>query len=579
MEYNPNEQELQTAKWVDSLFHSAQSGKATRQKIIDECYKKYKGKYYTDFQKKNKKKATSQRDYIFSSVEDALALLTDSKPSLDCWPREKQDISIAEKTKQVLDWIWEVTRMDEKLPNAERDFLIAGIGWLKVYFDPDVNYPHGEIAVDVVHPDYIFIDPDATSLDKAKFIIQRTPTPLWLIRKEYEKGIYVKPDETISEDTDETIPADTNREVDGVGRDYETKHERAWLIELWIRDDATFEEDEGEHKKGEAKYPNGRRIVVANGVVLSDDHNPFDDGGFPYVPFLNYEQSDTFWPMGDVEHLDEVNNDINKIVSRLNDWIRYSAHSYIIYDKEANIDEDSMDNLEGAKILKDKGGDVNIVSPPPMPASIFEWLNQCKSDLEIISGIREVLQGRDPKAGKSGVAFERLQEFALSRIRKKARNIDNGLVKLGELFISRIKQFYPEERQIRITGDFSIQQTDATGQPMMGADGQPEMKAVGYDFIPFSGQELYETNEAGKVVREIKLDVVVETGAAGATTRAKERDEAEFLFVNHIIDEEEVARRYGIKNYQEIKTRMEQKEMEMMQRQMQMQFGMAQPPM
>jgi hypothetical protein len=567
LEIKQSEQEYATVAMVKTWYRDAKAAFAKRREVIEKCYRYYKGEHFTQAAKLKKNGPKSTRNYIFSSVEDALSLLTDNKPSLDCWPREMRDIQIAEKTKQVLDWVWERTAMDKKLPMAIKDHIIAGTGYLKVYYDHEQDYPNGEIAVDVVHPFNLLPDPDAINLDTAKYVIQDTPVPLWLIRERYpERGIYVKPDESVSLSLEDAghIPADVNKEVEGVGSVSDANHYRARLLEVWVRDNATLDEDELDaegnvtRKKGQMKYPNGRRIVVAGDILLEDGENPFIDGRFPYVPIVNYEITDSFWPLGDVEHLIEISNDINKIVSRLNEYIRTTAHTHVILKGNTGIDPDSLDNIEGTIIFCNEEGSVSIQPPPPFPASVFEFLTSCMSSLEIISGIREVLQGRDPASGKSGVAFERLQEFALSRVRKKARSIDNSLIKLGELFISRIKQFYSEERQVRITGDFPI--TDEMGN-MSGARQ--------YDFITISNGEFFETDEQGNVVREVQLDVVLEVGVAATVSRSRDRADAMMLFQSGIIDAEEVAKRYDVKNYKEIQARIEQKQRQMMEQSVQ----------
>ncbi|MDD5501603.1 MAG: hypothetical protein PHH57_08020, partial [Candidatus Omnitrophica bacterium] len=478
------------------------------------------------------------------------AMLTDNRPALTCWPRDSSaDVEVAAKTKQVMEYVWEITRMDEKLPKVLRDLLISGIGILKIDFNAQVNYPYGEIDVEAVHPDFVLVDPDATCEENIKYVIQRVPTPLWLIRKDFEMGKFVKPDESISieSESDAMVVADIDKEYMGSGG-MDVRHKRAYLYEVWVNDLSEHEKDvyeDGElvAEKGQLKYPNGRKIVAAGDVLLADEPCPFDDG-HPYVFFFNYDLTDSFWPLGDVEFLIETNSDINKIVSRLNEYIKNTAHTFLVYDDACDIDEETINNLEGAIVKKSSGGQFAVYPPPSWPASIFEWLAVCKSDLEIISGVREVLMGRNPKAGTSGAAFERLQEFALGRIRKKARNVDNGIIKVGKKFVSRLRQYYTEERQIRITGD----------TPMS------------YDFIPFSGTEL--RRETGE---NIELDIIMEVGSAASVTRFRDRQEAAWLFDKGIIDDEEVAKRYDIRNFKEIKARMEAKQQELMRKQAEMQ--------
>lgn len=595
------QEQIAMVNLVRNWYSNSKSAYADRKAIIEKCYEAYK-KSYED-KKKTRTKANSRRNYIFASVEDALALLTDGKPALDCWPRTRDDVGLAEKGKQVLDWIWEVTEMNSKLEIAERDHLISGLGWLKIYFDPMINYPHGEIVVDVVHPLHLWPDPDATSHKTCRYMIQETDAPLWMIRKIFPKlGKYVKGDESISVNNQDKISTETAREYFSADVTSEAVHYRAKMLECWMKDDSVYEKEERDElgnvtrEEGALKYPNGKKVVIAGDIWLNPDdcHNPFEDGEFPYVMVPNYLQSDSFFPQGDVEYLIEINNDINKIVSRLNDYIRHTCHTTIVYDDECNIKEDTLENLEAALVKKNKGGDFTVNAPPPWPQSIFQWLDTCKSDLEIISGIREVLQGRPASSGQSGVALGKLQEFALARIRKKARNVDVAIKQVGEKFISRMKQYYTDTRQIRITGDFPVKaQQPEPGTGIMDPMGQDVVTGSRrYDFIEFSNQEFYpnsqynpeqqmylqdtgEVDETGQPVmapaESVQLDIILEVGAAASVSRNQERQDSEFLLRSGVIDQEEIARRYGIKNYQEIKARMEQNAMK--QAQMAQQMG------
>ena len=577
-EIKQSPQEELVAAWVKQCWKQSETAARERLDVIKTCYEEYKN--FGTHGKKSSKKASSRRNYIFSSVEDALALLTDNPPRLDFWPRSRDDIAVAEKYKLVQDFHWEVTKMMEHLPLTMRDFFIAGVGYLKIDFDPFINYPYGQMRIAVVPPLTLLPDPDATCMDDAKYMIQKIPMPIWKIRKEYpEKGKYVPPEDSISSRDDDpsfdlarTISADTSGESLGFNPENIGKHERAYVYEMWTISDAVFIEDELDeqgkllNKAGDKKHPNGRKIVVANGIVLEDGENPFDDAEPPYVEFRNYDISGEYWPRGDVEYLIESNNDINKMASRLNDWVRESCHTVTVIDEEANVEKDSLDNIEGIVIPKSGQGKIERFSPPAMPPGLFQWLTESKSDLEVISGIREVLQGRKPDAGQSGVAFERLQEFAMSTIRKKARSIDNGILRLGKKMLSRTRQFMPENRQIRITGDFTKQTEDGT------------TKSMPYDFIDFSGRELYKQipvmepgtdmqmiDDIGQPVyteEPIDLDVVMEVGSAETVTRNQERADAQFLFSIGVIDKEEVASRYKVKNYKELKERRKQEILE-----------------
>ena len=75
-------------------------------------------------------------------------------------------------------------------------------------------------------------------------------------------------------------------------------------IECYMKDysvNTYIEEEENEkgeklkYKVSEPKYPNGRRVILAGDVLLSDEANPYKDNEYPFKVFQCYPQYGTIW--------------------------------------------------------------------------------------------------------------------------------------------------------------------------------------------------------------------------------------------------------------------------------------------
>ena len=102
------------------------------------------------------------------------------------------------------------------------------------------------------------------------------------------------------------------------------RHEQILLITTWCHSEEVEEfeikekDENGTEKKRfqtKKKFPNGRKIVHANGILLEDGENPYIDGKFPYARGVDHIRAREFWGMGEVEQLRGPQDMINKIIS------------------------------------------------------------------------------------------------------------------------------------------------------------------------------------------------------------------------------------------------------------------------
>jgi hypothetical protein len=125
----------------------------------------------------------------------------------------------------------------------------------------------------------------------------------------------------------------------------------------------------------------------------------------------------------------------------------------VVYDKQSGFDPKQFKNTWGVCIPSIGGpGNVQFASPPPLPGDAFQMMATLRGNIEYVSAINDVSQGRRPASVTSGEAISRLQEAAKTVIRPKARLWERALVKLGKIIIDLIQYGYTEPRMMRIIG-------------------------------------------------------------------------------------------------------------------------------
>lgn len=96
-----------------------------------------------------------------------------------------------------------------------------------------------------------------------------------------------------------------------------------------------------------------------------------------------------------------------------------------------------------------------------MPNYVSEKIEELKRDMETISGVHDVTQGRRPVGIQAGNAIIALQEAGQARIRTKVKLMEQGLSKLATMWYNRMQQYWKLDRWVRVSddkGNYNFQQ-------------------------------------------------------------------------------------------------------------------------
>ncbi|MEW6171865.1 MAG: hypothetical protein AB1510_02180 [Bacillota bacterium] len=540
----PEEQDL--VRFVYRLFDDARKARVDVEKTMKDNWKAYRGR---DKQKLPKYKKKARLNICFSIVEAILPWLTENKPEIIFIPGEKDDISHAEIMQKIVDNLWVRLAIQYILTRLAKAGLVFNKGFLKVLWNVDAAGGIGEVDVRYVSPFKIYPDPDCQSPDiqDCMYVIESYPLDLGTIRRMFPKrGWKVKPDAQLSQmyPGEYCEPLTARHNIDDVvtaGGNWRAKGRlRARIIECWFKDDTVEvlreqDSDGSEVTRHALKYPNGRVITVANGVLLDDRPNPYLSSNgkvFPYVSFDNYDNLDEdgieedtgggFWPISEVEQLTPIQNALDDLIRRVLDNAALTGNMQWILDQESGVDPETLTNQPGLIVRKNKGTEVRREKPPEMAAYIMQLLTLLPTWGETVSGVHDVTQGRRPQGITAAAAIAELQEAGQARIRLKNRSMEKTVKDLGELIKSRVMQFYPPGRIIRVVGkDKQVQ------------------------FIPFDP-------------RNIKgdFDVLVEAGSSLPVSKAGKYNQATFLFEKGAIDAQALLEAVEWPNREEVLQRM-----------------------
>lgn len=574
--YEPTPEEKRAIKLVESLFEKSKKHKEKYDEKWLDNYKDFRGKQWKEARPQYRHSEVV--NLIFQSIQSSVPIITDARPKFEFIPEEPSDREFAEIMNQISEADWIKYNWQNELVEAVYDAAFYGTGFASMHFDPDMEYGLGAAVMRSEDPFYVFPDPQARDINKeSRYFIYAEPLEVPEIRKRYEQGKYVKPDmvdlykgsKTELDKIKFKSPVDNKTILEGPSTSEIKDDNRSLVKTLYIKDDEIEElEREVQNAKGEIvkefqqklKYPKGRKIVVASGVVLEDKEIEYEDGMFPYARLVNYTLPREFFGISDVEQLSGPQKVFNKLLSFSLDVLTLMGNPIWVVDTSSGIDTDNLFNRPGLIVEKQPGSEVRREEGVQLQPFVLQLVDRMKSYFDDVGGQNEVSRGVRPEGITAAEAIKSLQEAAQQRLRLKSRFLDQFLQDLGQMYLSRALQFYSAPRVFRITNNDGSQnyfklhietKVDANGEPLLDQKGNPvrSMKLQNFEQLPDGS-----VGEGPVQERPIKgqLDVRVATGSVLPFAKKEKFAVAQQLFDRGAIDGLELLKAAEYPNAEEI---------------------------
>lgn len=591
--YNPTPQDKQTIQLVDALYSKAKKYRKRYDGKWIDWYKMFRGRQWKEVRPSYR--SSEVMNFIFQAIQAMVPILTDSRPKLEYLPTLPSQHELADILSKVASNDWEHNNWLEVLTEIIYDAHFYGTGMAYIGFDPKAEMGLGSVLFESQDIFYTFPDPQARDINgrRTKHFITAEPTDISEIKKQYPNvAQYIGSDVIDFAQGDKAdiyqvmfkSPTDSKLIIEGPsGYDSIAKNQCLKVI-VYSKDDDFEEEAQIElNEDGAPKtddkgapiekyvqkktYPNGRKIVVAGGVLCEDSDLEFEDGLFPFVKLTNYMLPREFWGMGDVEQADGPQKSINKLLAFTLDVMSLMSNPIYIVDDTSGIDTDNLFNKPGLVIEKAQGSEVRREAGVELPQYILPLLQTYKRFFDGITGETDISQAA--QAGQfsmSGEAINSLQQAQQTRLRLKSRHIDAFLQDFGKLYLSRVFQFYSVPRIVRVSGDdnadsyfyFHVEKLET-----LDAQGKKQVKRVAHITQP--------DGTAKQIEIEGDFDIRVGTGSSLPFAREEKGQESFKLFQLGVIDAEELLKNLDYPNYEAVLQRVNAQKQQQMQMQQQMQ--------
>ena len=597
--------EEKTVKWVAELrkdaLKSTAGGEARGSDTFDRMERNlrfFNMEHWEKSMPAHRAMITDNR--CFANVQSVLPIITDNRPRAEIVAKEASDNELVEELADAYYAKWDDLDLQMKGEQVMLSALTLSEGWWKVYWDPTAANGYGDLRVDIVSPKNMWFDPNARDylLKDAYYVGYTANVRLNGLKARYpDMAKKLEAFWMINNLPPELRAQASGPSLGGVGvSDDDTGAGTRWvgakggmldgsekmeLSEVWV-DDLTIEEITPEYivtfdggtpqeydesiatqmleqdidfeivgakdlpKMGyedgtrhRRKYPNGRIITTAGDILIRDKPSPYKHGRSPYVRFFRYPVPDSGYFYGEIDQIIPLQMELNKRKSQIIDIMNITSNPPMLINIASGIKATKMTNEPGLIIPTNMDVDraAKWLQVPNIPSALFAQIETISQDIDTVSGVHDITQGRRPTGITAAAAIETLQEAAQTRPRLGARYYEYSLRHASELMLSIIWDYYKNNRTIR----------------KKGIDGYK------FKVVNFANAEL-----AGGIP-----DVVIKSGSTMPTSASIKRQTAMEMKAMDIIDRKAVLDEYDWDNKEEILARMEQRDAERMQAEMQ----------
>lgn len=421
----------------------------------------------------------------FSTINVIYPSVSAGIPQITIQANDPMKAEAALVVQEVMNFAWKHWEVQPAFRAAAKDFLMFGFGWSKVgwrYVEEKRNLTEEEAReefeaqrqevlqagaqmpsllpdlpsdeeiaanlvtttttvledrpfVEHVSIQDMFVNPEATTMDDIRWIAQRVMRNLEDVK------------------ADQNYDAGARKRLKGTHTSYESTDPRRRaedftdgpdMVELWEFYDvidgvmAVFATD-------------------ADDFLVAPGEMPYHFG-HPFVMIRNYEVPDVFYPIGDLEMLYPLQEELNKTRSDMLNFRSAYARKYLARKSAfAPGDEAKLASRKDGEIIWVENDSIplqDVVSRMPindLDANLFNWSGQIVSDIQEVSGVSEYARGGGGGA-RTATEASLIQDALNARSSEKLALVEKFATDSARKLLKIMQQFMTGDEVARITG-------------------------------------------------------------------------------------------------------------------------------
>ena len=422
----------------------------------------------------------------FSTINVIAPSVAVNHPKITVTANKEGDEDRAVFNEAIINYLWRHHDYRKPFRRAVKDFLILGHAWIKVgwrfveqerplspmerdqqivtaaeevqdfaYMNPDMagDLPSDEdIAASVpntrmeivedqafverISPFDMLVDPEATCLEDAKWIVQRIVRPLHEVKKDKRFKRSVRQGLEADSGVRYRWNNDTERE------EYSDLVERVSIFEYYNIEDGTM------------------CVLSQTGSDFLLDPTPMPYSfGHPYVMLRNYDVPDTFYPIGDLSQIESLQEELNKTRSQMVNHRKRYARKYLYHERSFGPEgREALESDEDGRFVpvvdenRNLGDIVVPLAHTPLAPEMYNHSHLIEAVINTVSGVSEYQRGQMPETRRTATEASIIADAGNARAADKLATIEIIISKVARMVMQLMQQYMTEAQMIRVTG-------------------------------------------------------------------------------------------------------------------------------
>ena len=409
------------AYWLEYLNTKLEESKnyrsthVERQWFINNSY--YKGNHSIRYNKSTGKLSFGSKDpmdfyinQVYATCRAIRGAVTKTQPTwdVDALPYATLDSNASRILGEYLAFVYDKIHVKHLTKKAVLYGMLYGQGIFQYGYDAEADNGEGLPWLQVLDPFDTYIDPYATGIENARYVIKVVSRPKEIVEENphYDTKV-VKELSTTSKQSESMYKELINTR----NSESSTSSENLLLHEGW------FVTEDGI-----------RVITECEGKILRNEITEFRKLPFElYFPDISLNE---LYGEGWVKNLVPLNKALNYLEKSILEYnIIFSKGKY---KTDSNSGIKIINNRNGQILRHKPGHSVEQMDMKPMSATPFNQINNLKEYIQNIGAAHEAFMGKAPTGVTSGVAFDTLVANAYTNIIDLIDNLADTLARLGE---------------------------------------------------------------------------------------------------------------------------------------------------
>jgi hypothetical protein len=403
---------------------------------------------------------------MLSGAQNRLARMLKNPPRWDVRPNsmDEEDKEAAHLGEDIIGNVWEKQAVNRKRIEHGMWLQQCGHAYIGVSRDDQlgealhdpatgefVGY-EGETRVDVVSAFEGFPDPLAKNWDEVSKFARAKVRKLDYFRTHYDRG------ELVNEEEVWLQSAQLEQRINSIstGSAGSNPGTKGAAIEISY------------YEKRSAKYPKGRHVIVANGIVLKNSELPV--GEIPYVKFDDVVIGGKYYSESLLTHARPLQDQYNRNLAKCADWVNKLTVGKWLAARGHGLEQEALTDQSGEVVEytpQPQAGEPKQMQVAVIPQHMFQERTDLKNDLFETLSLSQVSRGQIPSASIPGIGIQLLLEQDETRMGIEVEQHEHSWAGVGKLILKYEAKFAITPRKLKTRGaDKSYRIKEYTGEDL-----------------------------------------------------------------------------------------------------------------